>query len=82
MSESELKEQMLYNLDDDIELSNALLKTNFVYEDTSWFTRKEWNTYCRKLKIECEKDIYDYLLSKQDEILELASTIHGNQKSY
>ena len=82
MNEYELKEQIIYNLDDDIELSNALSKANFVYKDTSWFTKKEWNTYCRILIIECEKDIYDYLLSKKDEILDLASIIHGNQESY
>ncbi len=82
MEADELKEHVIYNLDDNQDLINAIRRSEFIFCDTSVFTRKEWNTYWRILKIQCSKEDYSYLVDNQDLIFEIADQVHGKSDDY
>lgn len=82
MDAEELKEQVIYNLDDNQDLINAIKRSEFVFFDTSEYTTKVWNTYWRTLRILCSKEDYSCLVQHQDLIFRIANSIHGKSDGY
>lgn len=77
----QFKDDVIINIQNDASYSDevveALKKSKFEFEDSSAFTRREWNTYVRKLKIYCSAHGKAILESQKKKLYQFMDSLHG-----
>lgn len=77
----ELKIDLLSNLKGDASFSEGIFQaienSQFEFEDSAAFSRRQWNTYSRVLKIFCRTQDKTILESGKQSLYDLCDVIHG-----
>lgn len=77
----ELKTDLLSNLRVDARFSDGIFQaienSQFEFEDSAAFSRREWNTYSRVLKIFCRTQDKTIIESSKKSLYDLCDVIHG-----
>lgn len=77
----QFKKDVILNIQNDASYSDevveALENSKFEFEDSSIFTRREWNTYIRKLKIYCSAHGKAVLESQKKRLYQFMDSLHG-----
>lgn len=82
----QFKNDVIINIQNDASYSDevveALENSRFEFEDSSIFTRREWNTYIRKLKIYCSAHGKAVLESQKKRLYQFMDSLHGVREDY
>ncbi len=75
-SVEDFKTDFVLNIDD-LGLRNVIEKSVLEFSDNGKFTKREWNTYCRKLYIYCKESDYDIIEKNKRELYSIADKVHN-----
>lgn len=82
----QFKKDIIINIKDDASYSEKILEAleqgKFEFEDSHDFTRREWDTYSRKLKIYCSSHNKAILETQKQKLYRFMDSFHGTRDNY